>query len=84
LKYGAIDKLNIISGYNCAITIDNNGNLYSWGWNKYGQLGLGDKNDKEIPEIINWNDKSIKISTIAGGGGHSLSIDNNGNAYAWG
>jgi alpha-tubulin suppressor-like RCC1 family protein len=47
--------------------------------NESGQLGLGDKNNRAIPEIINWNDKSIKISTIAGAGDHSLAIDNNGN-----
>ena len=25
------------------------GHLFTWGWNKYGQLGLGDSTDRNVP-----------------------------------
>ncbi|CAA3012969.1 Hypothetical predicted protein [Olea europaea subsp. europaea] len=28
------------------------GKVYSWGWNKYGQLGLGDTTDRNIPSQV--------------------------------
>ena len=40
------------SRHSAAVTNDNN--VWSWGWNGYGQLGLGDKNDRHYPTKISW------------------------------
>lgn len=37
------------------MVLDNNGNVYGVGFNKYGQLGVGDTEDKNIFTIINPN-----------------------------
>ncbi|WJX38334.1 hypothetical protein P8452_26007 [Trifolium repens] len=32
--------------------VTDNGKVFSWGWNKYGQLGLGDVIDRNIPSEV--------------------------------
>lgn len=36
--------------HTAAITED--GSLYGWGWGRYGNLGLGDRNDRLLPEKV--------------------------------
>lgn len=36
--------------HTAAITED--GSLYGWGWGRYGNLGLGDRNDRLVPEKV--------------------------------
>eukprot|EP01125_Pyxidicula_operculata_P018026 TRINITY_DN637_c2_g1_i3.p1 TRINITY_DN637_c2_g1~~TRINITY_DN637_c2_g1_i3.p1 ORF type:complete len:401 (-),score=46.61 TRINITY_DN637_c2_g1_i3:37-1239(-) len=47
----------ICSSY--AITED--GNLFSWGWNKYGQLGLGDTDPRTIPSSVDHPDPAFPV-----------------------
>lgn len=34
------------------VVLTDDGQLFSWGWNKYGQLGLGDSIDRNIPSKV--------------------------------
>lgn len=36
--------------HTAAVTED--GELYGWGWGRYGNLGLGDRNDRLFPEKV--------------------------------
>lgn len=36
--------------HTAAVTED--GELYGWGWGRYGNLGLGDRNDRLVPEKV--------------------------------
>lgn len=49
--YGC-DIVNIIGAENSVIFINNNGECLSFGFNVFGQLGLGDRNTRKIPEKI--------------------------------
>lgn len=60
--------------------VDKKGNLYSWGDNNWGQLGLGDRKNRSTPTLVNYNN-NVKISSIAVGGYHSLAVDYHGNTY---
>lgn len=40
--------------HTAAVTED--GELYGWGWGRYGNLGLGDRNDRLIPEKVSATD----------------------------
>lgn len=44
--------------HTAAVTED--GELYGWGWGRYGNLGLGDRNDRLIPEKVS----SIDVCTL--------------------
>ena len=64
--------------------IGGDGQLYVWGYNYSGQLGLGDNADRSNPTrlppplgVTNW------VVAVAGGH-HSLAIGDNGQLYAWG
>ena len=68
-----------------SLAIGDNGNIYAWGWNKDGLLGV----DSTI-SVINAPRKvktpeGIKFTQVSAGGDyHSLAIGDDGNTYAWG
>lgn len=51
--------------HTAAVTED--GDLYGWGWGRYGNLGLGDRNDRLIPEKVSAVDvcRCFKILSFA-------------------
>jgi alpha-tubulin suppressor-like RCC1 family protein len=71
--------ITMFSGHN--FVLKNDGSLWSWGYNYYGQLGDGTTVDKYVPTKmgteIDWRD-------VASGGYHSMAIKNNGSLWSWG
>ena len=63
------------------LAIDNDGNLYSWGYNNYGQLGDGTTKNKLEPTLIMSGHKFVQVAT---GNYHSLAIDDEGKLWSWG
>ena len=61
----------------------NGGELYSWGHNGYGQLGLGTPvsvttNMGTIPRLITGDLQGIKVAQVACGGHHTLALTSEG------
>ena len=87
-----IDALNeqsvkqICCGDGHTLAIDEYGRVWSWGNNKFGQLGHGHKNqNKDLPKVIEYFvENDIKTTHICRGNYHNLSLDCNGQVYAWG
>ncbi|XP_015897159.2 ultraviolet-B receptor UVR8 isoform X1 [Ziziphus jujuba] len=52
-----------------SVILTEEGQLFSWGWNKYGQLGLGDSVDRNIPSQVS---VSGKPKNVACGWWHTL------------
>ena len=76
------------NGYH-TVALDNMGNLYAWGANRYGQLGIvtnsGTTNANPTPTLINHSNIANKIIvSIACGNNHTIALDNKGKLYAWG
>lgn len=65
------------------MAIDYDGNLYGWGYNNCGQLGVGDLINKTTPQKINLpnNEKTIDVFLS---GYHSMVVTSEGNIYVWG
>lgn len=42
----------VAAGAEHSVAITEDGNLYGWGWGRYGNLGLGDRNDRWNPEKV--------------------------------
>ncbi|OGG61704.1 hypothetical protein A3C87_03815 [Candidatus Kaiserbacteria bacterium RIFCSPHIGHO2_02_FULL_49_34] len=57
------------------------GGLYVWGANQFGQLGLGDNNNRLHPTRVGTDSD---WSAVAPGIYHTLAIKTNGDLYAWG
>lgn len=66
------------------------GDLYAWGANTFGQLGLGDVTPRSSPVIVLGGLKFTLISTRMGGsngapdGGSAIATTSDGTAYSWG
>lgn len=78
------EKMKMVAcGWRHTIVVSESGNIYSYGWSKYGQLGHGTFQDLLVPhQVLVLNDR--RIENIAGGWRHSMAIDQNGLLFAWG
>ena len=79
------EKLRSVSaGAAHALALTESGEVYAWGRNNYGQLGIGNKTDRDVPTLVSgaWNGN--KIISIAAGDNHSLAMDDAFNVYSWG
>lgn len=65
------------------IALRANGEIWSFGKNKYGELGLGDNLNRNYPEKI-IIDSNEKITDIAVGTSHTVAIGENFEIYTWG
>jgi hypothetical protein len=75
-------KIKMIScGYNHSMALTENGCVYSWGCNEYGQLGIANTINSNTPKQIQMKD--IIIDRITCGRAHSLLLTNNGVIYAF-
>ncbi|KAF5480549.1 hypothetical protein F2P56_001289 [Juglans regia] len=59
------------------------GELYGWGWGRYGNLGLGDRNDRLVPEKASAVD-GVKMVMVACGWRHTISVSSLGKLYTYG
>ncbi len=86
-KYGATPT--ITSGLYHNLMIDQNGKLYAWGANNFGQVGDGTKTDRTTPVLVKdgggfKNDGTDPVISISTGSYHSLIATQSGKIYAWG
>ena len=45
------------------------GELYTWGWNDYGQLGHGDVISRDLPKLVkNFKDINLYVTNVKCGG----------------
>ncbi|EFJ17371.1 hypothetical protein SELMODRAFT_179009 [Selaginella moellendorffii] len=64
-----------------AVTAD--GEVYSWGRNQNGQLGLGDTDDSLVPhKLLAFEGVSVKM--LAAGAEHTAAVTDSGKLYGWG
>ena len=64
------------------ITVDNN--LYSFGNNASGQLGLGNTDNKNVPTLVTTIPDSLKVKAVSCGDNHTVIITEDGNLYSFG
>ncbi|KAK9506239.1 hypothetical protein O3M35_008210 [Rhynocoris fuscipes] len=76
--------IQIACGYRHCLALTNKGELYAWGSNEYGQLGLGLK-VKSVPQPTRVSSlNGLPIALIACGAHHSFVISKSGAVYGWG
>ncbi|WP_445339873.1 RCC1 domain-containing protein [Bifidobacterium sp. ESL0825] len=75
-----------------SLAVGSDGNAYAWGYNYYGQLGDGTRDDKHAPVMVRTPDRKtypdlpadFTYLQVSAGAQHSLAVGSDGNAYAWG
>lgn len=73
--------LALAGGQNHVLALTDAGEVWSWGANAAGQLGLGHLQSSFKPQRV---DIDAAVTAIAAGDTHSLAIDDDGRLYAWG
>lgn len=74
---------HIAGGWRHSLACDDSGTLFSWGWNKFGQLGLGHNSDTCEPSEVKLPDEE-KVETVASGWRHTLVVSKSGKFFSWG
>ncbi|XP_073144915.1 ultraviolet-B receptor UVR8-like isoform X1 [Henckelia pumila] len=67
--------------HTAAVTED--GELYGWGWGRYGNLGLGDRDDRLVPGIVS-SVEGEKMVLVACGWRHTISVSSSGSLFTYG
>ncbi|XP_053683215.1 probable E3 ubiquitin-protein ligase HERC4 isoform X2 [Sabethes cyaneus] len=76
--------VQIAAGQMHNLALTNSGELYAWGANGYGQLGLGMTNEKVSTPTLVKSLAGIPIAFITCGGCHSFAISKSGAIFCWG
>jgi alpha-tubulin suppressor-like RCC1 family protein len=75
------DEATVAAGDSYSVALDKNGNVYTWGYNGYGNLGLGNTDYRTLPVKV---DNLQGIIKIAAGNVSTFAIDNNNHLWAAG
>jgi len=74
--------VDAVCGSNSSYAVTQEGQVYSWGYNGYGELALGSSgNNYSLPQQTKLQ---AVITSIAAGVNHVLAVDDHGNMYSWG
>ncbi len=75
--------VDVCDGFEHVIARTENGEVYSWGHNNYGQLGIGSQNNEFKPKLIAEFNETF-IVDIKSGKWSSMALTKMGEVYAWG
>ncbi|MBA0799454.1 hypothetical protein Gohar_009970, partial [Gossypium harknessii] len=73
----------VAAGAEHTAAISKEGALYGWGWGRYGNLGLGDRNDRLVPQKVSTLNEE-KMNIVACGWRHTISVSVIGGLYTYG
>lgn len=86
LVQGALAGVNIKTvacGWRHSCAVSEKGELYTFGWSKYGQLGHGDNETCEQPKKVEGLGDKV-VALVSGGWRHTMVADAEGRVYGWG
>ncbi|XP_059673641.1 probable E3 ubiquitin-protein ligase HERC3 [Gavia stellata] len=83
-ELGNQDIVQIACGDQHAMALSRGGELFTWGQNTHGQLGVGSQTTLiPQPQLVE-RLKGIPLAQIAAGGAHSAAVSLSGAVYSWG
>lgn len=74
---------SVACGWRHSAAVTSDGRVFTFGWSKYGQLGLGDHEDRLVPAEVSGL-AGRHVVAIAGGWRHTMALDSEGGVWAWG
>lgn len=95
VKQGALPEgvsfTQVSAGFFHSIALGSDGQIYTWGYNRYGQLGNGESGtassvNRNTPVAVAQGSvpANTKFSQVDAGGDHNLALGNDGTVYSWG
>lgn len=83
--YSAVNHEKVVdAGKNHFVVLKDDGSVWSWGDNSYGQLGAGGGGNSPAPVTKADGNRLLKIKAIAAGGYHTVALDEDGTVWTWG
>ncbi|XP_009077375.1 PREDICTED: probable E3 ubiquitin-protein ligase HERC4 isoform X3 [Acanthisitta chloris] len=79
-----IQIIQVACGYYHSLALSKGSEVFSWGQNKYGQLGLGYEYKKQTSPHVIKSLLGIPFAQIAAGGAHSFVLTLSGAIFGWG
>jgi len=73
--------VSVAGGRAHSLALKRGGSLWAWGSNEYGQLGLGDRDDRNRPTRIGGDSD---WAAVAAEYEHTLALKRDGSLWAWG
>jgi len=73
----------VAAGANFSLAITDEGEVYAWGYNLFGQLGNGTTTNSNVPVAVSAL-AGKRVVAISAGGGFALALTGDGVVYAWG
>lgn len=71
--------------------LNSEGDLYTWGDNKYGQLGILEpvtkqpiKSSDTVRKVTYFKERDIKLVDVVCGKRHTIALDSEGRVFSWG
>ncbi len=83
-KTGLGKVTQIAAGEKHTVALDDEGNVWTWGYNEMGQLGDGTTEHKSKPVAVSKETGLGKVTQIAAGVYHTVALDDEGNVWTWG
>eukprot|EP00775_Hariotina_reticulata_P006154 gene6154-6391_t len=74
---------SVAAGAEHSVVATSDGQVYAWGWGRYGNLGDGDRVDRHSPARVAALD-DVVISHVACGWRHSAAVSGDGRVYTFG
>ncbi|MGH0142630.1 UNVERIFIED_CONTAM: hypothetical protein FKN15_076509 [Acipenser sinensis] len=79
-----VQIIQVACGHQHSLALSKGSQIFSWGQNKIGQLGLGCENKSQCsPQIIR-SLLGVPFAQIAAGGAHSFALTLSGAVFGWG
>ena len=73
----------VAAGAFYSMAMANNGDIYAWGFNNFGQLGNGTTSNDSIPTLVKLP-TGVTATKIAAGTNFGLAVGSNDSLYVWG
>ncbi len=91
---GLKDIVDISAGEDYILAVKDDGTVWSWGYNYYGQLGNGTRTNTDEISVVTGKeidvqqvqgfDANTKIVSVSAGGNFAMALDSEGNIWTWG
>ena len=81
---GAKQAIDVFCGGNASFYKNKKGQLFGWGLNNHGQLGIGNKENTCTPTRIFCRDGEQEVKSLEGGEHHTICLTVEGKVYVWG
>ncbi|KAL9263569.1 Ultraviolet-B receptor UVR8-like protein [Drosera capensis] len=83
LAFQGLSIKMVAAGAEHSAAVTEDGHVYGWGWGRYGNLGLGDREDRNVPQKVA-SSNGLKMILVACGWRHTIAVSTSGDLYTYG